>query len=109
MIGMEGDRVSQAKLVISIIKFSDYCLHLYCYFHNVSAYMSSGLLQVFVELGNLHGTSNFIESTGVAYSDSVSHNSEFLALLNLMFPRIQSELSSRTHGVTVIGVGFLSL
>ena len=30
--------------------FSDYCLHLYCYFHNVSADMSSDLLQVFVEL-----------------------------------------------------------
>ena len=30
--------------------------------------MSSGLLQVFVELRNL------IESTGVACSDSVSHN-----------------------------------
>ena len=36
--------------------------------------MSSDLLQVFVELGNLHGTLNFIESTGVACSDSVSHN-----------------------------------
>ena len=36
--------------------------------------MSSSLLQVFVELGNQHGTSNFIESTGVASSDSVSHN-----------------------------------
>ena len=47
--------------------------------------MSSGLLQVFVEHGNLHGTSNtgtftelqtmfFIEPTGVACSDSVSHN-----------------------------------
>ena len=32
--------------------------------------MSSGLLHLFVELGNLH----FIEFTGVAYSDSVSHN-----------------------------------
>ena len=32
--------------------FSDYCLHLYCYFNNVSADLSSGLLQVFVELGN---------------------------------------------------------
>ena len=32
----------------------------YSYFHNVSADMSSGLLQVFVELGNLHGTSNYI-------------------------------------------------
>ena len=36
--------------------------------------MSSGLLQVFVEHGDLHGTSNFIETTGVACSDSVSHN-----------------------------------
>ena len=35
--------------------------------------MYSGLLQVFVELGNLHRTSNFIESTGVACSDYVSH------------------------------------
>ena len=26
------------------------CLHVYCYFHNLSAYMSAGLLQVFVEL-----------------------------------------------------------
>ena len=32
--------------------------------------MSSGLLQVFVE----HVSSNFIESTGVTCSDSVSHN-----------------------------------
>ena len=39
--------------------FSDYCLRLYCYFHNVSADMSFGLLQVFVELENLHGTSNY--------------------------------------------------
>ena len=31
--------------------FLDYYLHLYCYIHNVSADMSSGLLQVFhVEL-----------------------------------------------------------
>ena len=36
--------------------------------------MPSGLLQVLIKLGNLHGTSNFIEFTGVAYSDSVSHN-----------------------------------
>ena len=38
--------------------------------------MSSGLLQVPVELGKLHGTLNyvFIESTEVACSDSVSHN-----------------------------------
>ena len=36
--------------------------------------MSSGLLQVFVELGNPHGTSSFIESIGVACSDFISHN-----------------------------------
>ena len=37
--------------------------------------MSSGFLQVFVELGNLYGTLNYviIESTGVACSDSVSY------------------------------------
>ena len=38
--------------------------------------MSSGLLQVFVELGTFTElwTTSFIESTGVAWSDSVSHN-----------------------------------
>ena len=38
--------------------------------------MSSGLPQVFVELGNLHGTSNYVLYSihGVACSDSVSHN-----------------------------------
>ena len=36
--------------------------------------MSTGLLQMFDELGTLHGTSNFIESTEVTCSDSVSHN-----------------------------------
>ena len=36
--------------------------------------MSSGLLQMFGELGNLHRTSNFTKSTGVACSDFVSHN-----------------------------------
>ena len=38
----------------------DYYLHLYCYFHNVSADMSSNLLQVLIELGNLHKTSNYV-------------------------------------------------
>ena len=38
--------------------------------------MSSGLIQVFVELGNLHGTSNYVLYWihNVAGSDSVSHN-----------------------------------
>ena len=36
--------------------------------------MSIGLLQMLVEFGNLYETSNFIESTEVACSESVSHN-----------------------------------
>ena len=62
--------------MILSLRFLDYCLHLYCYFHNVLADMSSGLLQVFVKLRNLHGlrTMSLIESTGVACSDSISHN-----------------------------------
>ena len=40
--------------------FLDYCLHLYCYVHNVLADMSSGLLQMFVEHRNLHGTLNHV-------------------------------------------------
>ena len=47
-----------AGILFYYLGFSDYCLHLHCYFHNVSADMSSGLLQWFVELGNLHRTSN---------------------------------------------------
>ena len=38
--------------------FSDYCLYLYI--HTVSANMSTSLLQVFVELWSLHGTSNCV-------------------------------------------------
>ena len=41
--------------------FSDYYLHFYCYIHNVSADVSSRLLQVFlVELRSLLWTSNHI-------------------------------------------------
>ena len=40
------------------LRLLNYCLHLYFYSHNVSADMSSGLIQVFVELGRLHRTSN---------------------------------------------------
>ena len=55
--GIQPDNIS---LHFYHLAFSDYCLHFYCYFHNVSVDMSSGLLQVFVELGNLHGTSNYV-------------------------------------------------
>ena len=48
------------KCVCRKVRFSGYCHHLYCYFHNVSSDMSSGLLQVFVELENLHRTSNYV-------------------------------------------------
>ena len=49
--------------------------------------MSSDLLQAFVELRNLHGTSNYvlIESTGVAYSDSVSHNRVQVLTIPVLF------------------------
>ena len=37
--------------------FSDYCLNLYCYIHNILADMSSGPLQMFlVELRSLHSS-----------------------------------------------------
>ena len=56
--------------------FSDYCLHLYCYFHNVSADMSSGFFRCWSNSGTFTElqTTFFIESTGVACSDSISHN-----------------------------------
>ena len=56
--------------------FSDYCLYLYCYFQNVSADMSTALLQVFVKLRNLQGTSNYVLYWihGVPCSDSVCYN-----------------------------------
>ena len=46
--------------LLSLRVFWDYCLHLYCYFHNILTDMSSGPLQVFVKLGNLNGTSNYV-------------------------------------------------
>ena len=51
---------SREKWTPDIMWSSDYFLRIYCYFRNVSADMSSGLLQVFVELRNLHGTSNYV-------------------------------------------------
>ena len=57
--------------------FSDYCLHLHGYIHNVSVDMSSGFLQEFlVELESQHWTSNHVLHLihGVASSDSVNHN-----------------------------------
>ena len=74
--------------------FLDYCLHLYCYFHKVSANMSSGFLQVFVELGNFDRTTSFIKSTGVACSDSVSHN----LVQVLSIPVLLTQLGSNVAG-----------
>ena len=42
----------------------------YYYFHNVPVDMSFSPLQVFVELGNLHETSNYV----LYCFDSVNHN-----------------------------------
>ena len=44
-------------LILENMMFLDYCLYFYCYINNVLASMSSGLLEVFVEVGNLHRTS----------------------------------------------------
>ena len=47
--------------------------------------MSSGLLQVLVELGNLHRTTSFNETMGVACSDFVSYNQvQVLSILVLL-------------------------
>ena len=54
--------------------------------------MSSGLLQVFVELRILHETSNYVlfESTGVACSYSVCHNRvQVLSISVLLLARSQ--------------------
>ena len=62
--------ISEIKDQFLSLWVSDYCLHLYCYFHNILADMSSGLLQVFVELWNFTElrTTSFIESTWVVCS-----------------------------------------
>ena len=72
---------SFSKVPIYLVKlvltqgFSDYCLPFYCYFHRVSADIYFGLLQVFVELGNLRRISNYVIYWihGFACSNSVSH------------------------------------
>ena len=45
---------------VLLFRVSDYCLHLYCYTHNISADISTSLLQVFEELRSLHGTLNHV-------------------------------------------------
>ena len=50
-------------MVLSIFFIMGYrtIVFIFCYyFHNVSVAMSPGLLQVFVKLGNLHGTLNYV-------------------------------------------------
>ena len=49
-------------------------------------------------------TTSFIESTGVARSDSVNHN----RVQVLRIPLLLRFMFNRTHSVTVIGVGSLS-
>ena len=65
----------EACLFLSL-GLSDYCLHLYCYFHNVSADMSPVFFRCFSNSGTYTEflTTSFIETTRVTCSDSVSHN-----------------------------------
>ena len=63
--------------------------------------MSAGLLQVCVELG---------EKVWIWAQVKIIHNSSNssqVRTLSLLVPKIHSKLSSRTHGVTVTGVGSL--
>ena len=47
------------------LDYSDYCPHLYCYLHNVSADVLSGLLRVFlVRLGSLLEIGNLLVVLG---------------------------------------------
>ena len=58
-------------------EYLEYCLHLHCNVHYVSADASFGLLQVFhVELGSPHRTSSrtFYLIQGIEYSNSVNHD-----------------------------------
>ena len=57
--------------MIFIIKGFQTIVFLHLHLHNVLADMYSGFLQVFVERGNLHGTSNYVLYC-TACSDSVS-------------------------------------
>ena len=69
--------------------------------------MSSGLFQMFVELGNLHGTSNFIEITGVGCSDSVCHNWVQVTSIPVYYSpvvRIEPSDNGGARGVVVIVV-----
>ena len=59
--------------------------------------ISLGLLQVFVELGNLHGTSNYVLywNHGVACSDSVGHNRvKVLSILYFYSPAVRIETAT---------------
>ena len=64
-----GSIVNNYKSVFLSLRVSDYCLHLYCYFHNVSDDMSSGFLQVLSNSGTFMElrTTSFIETTGGGY------------------------------------------
>ena len=56
----DGMCSSLRYLIANIFVSKTLHLYCYCYFPNVSADMFSGLLQVFVELRNLHGTSKYV-------------------------------------------------
>ena len=61
------------------LKYSDYCLHLYCYIHNDSPELPFVLLQVYyVKRGSVHGTSTrtlyLIHGQEVNCSYTVNHN-----------------------------------
>ena len=73
--------------------------------------MSSGLLQVFVELGSLHGTSNYVLYWihGVTCSDSVCHNrTEVLSIPVLLLACNQDWTSNLQMIVSLEALGTIS-
>ena len=64
--------------------FSDYCLHLYCYFQTFWPIYSPVIFRCLSNLGTNKElrTTFFIASTGVACSDSVHHNRNNTGILN---------------------------
>ena len=74
--------------------------------------MSSGLLKVFIELWNPHGTSNhaLYWIHGVARSDFASHNRVQMLSIPVLLPACIQDWTRNLQmiGITVIDVGSLS-
>ena len=78
------------------LKYSDYCLHLHCYTHNVSANMSFNLLVFHVEFGDLHRTLNCTVYLIHGGDCSISINHDWVQVLSY------SNILSDKNGYVVV-------